>query len=150
MDYDEKLLIEIHKSADMGRTTLEKLTPHIEDSEFRALVETQREDYNRVFIAAGAKLKAGQNNDPGAPRVALAMGGMMADMRASADNSPSYLADVILRGIDKGIKDINAAVREYGDGATPETMRLAAAFRDHLAKGRKAFERYVSNEGTSC
>ncbi len=150
MNYDEKLLIEIHKSADMGRSTLLKLAPHIQDSEFKSLVDTQREDYNRVFIAAGAKLKAVQNNNAGAPRTAVAMGGMMADMRAAANNDPEYLADVILRGIDTGIKDINAALREYGDGATPETVRLATTFREHLVKGRAAFERYLPESGASC
>ena len=75
--------------------------------------------------------------------MALSMGSMVTDMRASMDNSPSYLAEVILKGVDKGLREIDDAIRQYGHGATPETVRLATQFRDFLRSGREEFTAYA-------
>ncbi len=143
MNYDEKLLIEIHRCADMGQSTLDRLAPHIDNGGFRSLVDKQREEYNRVFIAADAKLKAIRGNDSGAPRAALMMGGIMADMRASVDNSSEHLSEVVLKGIEKGIKDIDHAMSSYSAGATPETRRLATQLREYLAAGKEKFNAFT-------
>ena len=63
---NEQLLIAIHKNAERGKNTLDKLLPESK-GEIRAVLEEQLEEYKRIFMAADTLLKSMDGNDGGVP-----------------------------------------------------------------------------------
>ena len=144
MNYTTELLEAMHKSAEMGKGSLEKLITHISDPGFKAVIANQADDYNRIYMACDALIKGAGGDDRGVPPIAKTMSGMMMDVKGSIDSSTDHLAEMALKGTQMGINELNDALRTCPD-VEQGVMNLANEFSEMLEKNKKVLERYAHN-----
>ena len=138
---NEQLLIAIHKNAEMGKNTLDKLLPECK-GEFRSVIETQLEEYKRIFMSADTLLKSMDGDDGGVPAMTKIMSDLMVEMKTMTDKTPAHLADMVLKGIDMGIEELNGALNELQLTAKPETVNLANTLRTALMHNKETLQRF--------
>ncbi len=132
MQPNEQLLIAIHQNAEMGKTGLEKLREKCADPALLDLVNAHYEEYKRIYMAADTLLKACEGDDSGAPAAAKLMSGVMLDFAAMKDSSVANFADMMLKGTEKGLKEIDEAIAQFAGTAKTETVNLAETLRAFL------------------
>ena len=138
---NEQLLIAIHKNAEMGKNTLDKLLPESK-GEIRAVLEEQLEEYKRIFMAADTLLKSMDGNDGGVPPMTKVMSDLMIEVQTLSDKTPAHLSEMVLKGIDLGIEEINSALNELQLKAKPETVNLANTLRTFLMRNKETLQRF--------
>ncbi|NLC78372.1 MAG: hypothetical protein GX683_01410 [Ruminococcaceae bacterium] len=140
---NEMLLIGIHKGAEMGRNTIDKLIGFVEDKVFKGLLESQHDEYNRVYMASDVLIKSMDGDDRGVPPIAKTMGNMMIDIKAGGDNSVSNLAEMVLQGTEKGMEQLSKDMEDYSMGAKEETLNLANAYGEFLERNRHELKKFL-------
>ncbi len=142
MKENEKLLAAIHRNAEMGRNTIDKLLAEVKDPTLKGLLESQHDEYNRVYMAADVQLKSIDGDDGGVPPVAKAMGNIMIELSTLGEPTTEKLAQMVLKGTEKGIEELSEAMAAHASGATQETLNLAGAFDEFLRQNRDALKKY--------
>ena len=140
---NEMLLIGIHKGAEMGRNTIDRLISYVEDKVFKGLLESQHDEYNRVYMASDVLIKSLDGDDRGVPPIAKTMGNMMLDMKAGGDTSIANLAEMVLQGTEKGIEQLSKDMEDYSMGAKEETLNLANAYSEFLERNRHELKKFL-------
>ncbi|MEA4911809.1 MAG: hypothetical protein VB092_04225 [Oscillospiraceae bacterium] len=143
MKENEKLLMSIHKNAEMGRNTIDKLIPEVADETFKGLLESQHDEYSRVFTAADVLLKKIDGDDRGVPPMAKTMGNVMIELSTLSDHSTAKLAEMVLKGTDKGIEELAEAMAAFSVHAKQETLNLAEMFDELLRRNRHELKKYT-------
>ncbi len=136
MQPNEELLIAIHKNAEMGKNSLGKLREKCEDNALLGIVNEQYEEYKRIYMAADTLLKANEGDDSGVPATAKLMSDMMLDLSAMMDNSTASFADMMLKGTERGIEEIEDAMTKCADGARVEIVNLAETLHKFLLRNK--------------
>jgi len=146
VNHDEKLLMNIHKNAEMGRATIDRLLDHVTDGAFKGMLASQQEEYSRVFIASDVLLKSVDGDDSGIPAMARVMSDMMIDMKTMLDKSHENMARMVLKGTQMGLDELERDMDAFYDGASKEIQNLANAFYTQLSRNRRALLRYIEKE----
>ncbi|MEG2633750.1 MAG: hypothetical protein RSA97_04075 [Oscillospiraceae bacterium] len=144
MTPDEQLLTAIHKTSEMGKNTLNKLKEKCEDNSFLAVIDRQYEEYKRFFMSADTLLKACEGDDSGVPAGSKVMGDMMIDMASLRDKSTCHYADMVLKGTERGITELDDAMIKLSSAAKPETLNLAEALRSVLICNKSELLRIIN------
>lgn len=143
MNDNEQLLMGLHKGAEMGRNTIDKLISYVEDKPFKALLERHRKEYSRIYMSADVLLKSLDGDDGDLPAMAKAMGDLMIDMTTLTDRSTLKLAELVMKGTKKGIEQFNEDMEKYSRGASTETNNLARVYGEFLEHNQQELKRYV-------
>ncbi|GEM_PF-4101401 len=144
MNNTTELLEAMHKSAEMGKGSLDKLITHIDDPAFKTVIASQAEDYNRIYMSCDALIKGEGGDDRGIPPIAKAMSGMMMDVKGSIDSSTENLAKMALKGTQMGINELDDALRTCPT-SDQGVINLAREFSEMLERNKKALERYTES-----
>ncbi len=145
MNANEELLVAIHKNAEMGKTSLEKLAEKCENHNLQELISRHHDEYKRIYLAADTLLKDCEGNDAGVPAAARMMSNMMLDLAAMKDHSTANFADMMLKGTDKGIEEIEEAIEKYGCTVKPEVLNLAKTLRSFLLQNKSELVSLTKN-----
>ena len=143
MTANEQLLVAIHKNAEMGRNTLDKLLPECR-GEIRGVIEKQHDEYRRIFMAADTLLKSMDGKDDGVPAMGKIMSDLMIEMQTLTDKSTPHIAEMVLRGVDMGIQEITDAMEKLRLQAKPETVRLAETLQKALHRNKEILQRFTT------
>ncbi len=141
MNANEQLLVAIHKNAEMGKNTIDKLLPESR-GEIRSVLTKQLEEYRRIYMSADTLLKSMDGNDSGVPVMTKVMSDMMIEVQTWTDKTPAHLSEMVLKGIDMGIREINSALNELQLKAKPETVNLANTLRTTLMHNKETLQRF--------
>ncbi len=142
MSAAEQLLTRTQKNAEMGKNTMEKLLPIIQDRDLKAVVQMQHEEYNRIFMSADILLRSNGADVGGVSGVAKMMGNAMIDLNTLTNKSAPHLAGMLIEGTDRGIKEIDEALSQYGASASTEAFNLASTLRDALYRNRRELQKF--------
>ncbi len=110
---DYALLNSVYRNAEMGRDGLYFVLRHTDDTAFRKLVATQLLEYQTIIDAVEDKMQANGCQPEGNPRCAKMMVRMTACRKASEDNSPSALADMLIQGSSMGVTKMARQISHY-------------------------------------
>ena len=109
--HDVELLQYIHKTAVMGIEGLEDVAPRIHDEALKKAVSSQIKEYREITNTSSELLRGlGETpNDPGA--MAKISSEVMSAVETMMDDSPSKIAEMVIRGntmgVTKSIKHLN-------------------------------------------
>ena len=142
MSANAELLNFIHKNAAMGRDSVDHMLQLCKEPGFCSLLESMREDYNRVCISSEALLTAGGKSPDGISAIARTMSGAMIDFSTIGQRTGEKFSSMLLEGVEKGITEIEEKMRIYPN-AKDEYMNLAHAFRDMLCRHRTALRAFA-------
>ena len=145
MHPNEELLVAIHKNAEMGKTSLEHLREKCENHDLMTLIDRHHEEYKRIYLAADTLLKDCEGNDAGVPAAAKVMSNMMLDVTAMADHSTANFADMMLKGTEKGIEEIEQAILKYGGSVKKEILNLAETLHRFLLQNKSELVSLTAN-----
>ena len=142
MSAAKELLVRTHKTAQTGKNTMEKFIPMLKDRDLGALAQIQLDEYNRIFISSEILLRSNGIQPGGITAVSQAVNNMMIDVNMVANKSAPHAAGIMVEAADKGIKDIDIAIAQFGSSASAEAFNLASALRDCLYRNRRELQRY--------
>ena len=119
------LVNSVYRNAEMGRDGLYTVLRKTDDTAFRQVVLTQLAEYQAILNEAEDLLREGGCSPQGNPPMAKMMVRMTACRKASEDNSPSALADMLIQGSSMGVTKI---ARQLSHCRAPgeDTLALAA------------------------
>ena len=143
MNSAQQLLTCTHKNAEMGKNTMEKLLPMINDPGFKSVVKIQHDEYTRIFMSAEILLRSGGADVNGISAVAKVVGNMMIDINTITSKSAPHIAKMLVEGTDRSIREVDEAFAQYGVSANTEDYNLASALRDALYRNRRELQRYL-------
>lgn len=132
MSSNEQLLVCVHKNAEMGKNSIEKLMSVSEDKAFNESLERDLEQYKRIWLSSDTLLKASDGDDSGVPVTTKVMSDMMVDFTALTDNSTEKLSEMLLKGVEKGLNELDQTLGGSGKHADEETKNLAHALRSFM------------------
>lgn len=110
---DYALLNSIYRNAEMGRDGLYFVLRHTEDTTFRKLVATQMLEYQNILDRVEDKMRSAGQAPEGNPACAKMMVRMTSCRKASEDNSPSALADMLIQGSTMGVTKMARQISHY-------------------------------------
>ena len=142
MSAAEDLLMRTHKTAEAGKNTMEKLIPMLKDRDLNAVAQIQLDEYNRIFISSEILLRSNGVRPDGVSSVARTVSNMMIDVNMVANKSAPHAAGIMVEATDKGIKDIDIALAQFGSSASAEAFNLASTLRDCLYRNRRELQRF--------
>ncbi len=127
-----ELLNEISKNTEMGKNTVEQLLEITEDASMRHHLQKQYETYkdlsNRSHAMLGAMGELPKEQNP----VAKFNANMGIKMKTMVDSSPEKMAEMLIKGSEMGIKDMQNALssvskNDTNSGAIALAQRLEEA-----------------------
>ncbi|MDO4566405.1 MAG: hypothetical protein Q4B42_03650 [Oscillospiraceae bacterium] len=133
---NEQLLIAIHKTAEMGMLSTEKIMEVSRDEALKRALSDSREEYKRIWMSADTLLKASDGDDKGVSGMAKAMTDMNIELTAASGGSTEKLLEKLSKGNERGLEELERALSEFGGGAYEETVNLAGALRSLLIRER--------------
>ena len=120
-----KFLNTLYKNAETGMSSIETLSKHVENPELRDLILAQYEDYQKYCTKLSSHItKSGET--PKKNNV-FAKANMWGSIHLSAfmDGSTSHIADMMIKGSNMGITDLNRELNIHGAKLDEETRSLA-------------------------
>lgn len=142
MSAAQELLLRVHKTAETGKNTTEKLIPMMKDRGLRAVAQMQLDEYNRICMSSEILLRSGGTEPGGVSAVARVAGNAVLDITMLTNHSVSHAAKLLIDSTDRGIQDIDSALALYGVSASPESFNLASTLRDSLYRNRRELQRF--------
>lgn len=142
MSAAQELLLRIHKTAETGKNTTEKLIPMMKDRGLRAVAQMQLDEYHRIFMSSEILLRSNGVEPGGLSAVARVASNAAIDFSMLTDRSASNAAKLLMDTTDRGIQDIDSGLALYGVSASPESFNLASTLRDSLYRNRRELQRF--------
>lgn len=125
MEKDTDLLQFVHKNAEMGKGTIPKVLEMVEEPEMRKVLHEQLKEYTDIAgQAEDAIRRRGQRpQDPGA--VSDAMSEVALHMKTLTDQSPSHIAEMMIRGSTMGTVQMVRRIHNNKAHSDSEALDLA-------------------------
>ena len=130
------------KNSDMGRDSLQKMIKSCKDNGLCETLKLQYDDTSRIYLSACALLGSSGEKPSDAPMTAKMMAGAMIAAAAVADKGPARLADMVVKGNERGIKEISDDLAKY-DSADSRAKNLAVCLRDRLISNNNELKKYL-------
>mgnify|MGYP003298048267 CR=1 FL=1 len=122
----EEALAEIYRNAQLALQSISNILPQVDDSETRAQLEEQHEEYERFSAKAAilAKNKGIELKEPNPFKKAMMWGSIK--MNTMTDNSRSHIAEMMIKGATMGITEATKLLRESENSScSEEALSLA-------------------------
>lgn len=98
-----ELLKEISKDSKMGMDSINMVLKKVEDKNFKALLNTQHEEYKNIFDRTQELLVQNHEKIEDTPIMQKAMSWMGIQFNTATDTSNSQLSDLLIQGTNMGI-----------------------------------------------
>ena len=103
----------IYQNAQMGQDTLTHLLKIAEDADFRKMLESQKNEYKRIFDECDKRLSQTNSETKGIGKMAEMSTYLMINMKTLVDKTSSHIASMIMQGSVMGIIDITKNLKKY-------------------------------------
>ncbi|MDP4145797.1 MAG: hypothetical protein Q8936_15130 [Bacillota bacterium] len=124
MNSNIELLNYIHQNSQMGRIAVEQTYREVEDENFKQLLQSQINEYEKIYDKAEEKIqKEGGKAKENSP-IRKIQSYIMINLNTINDKSPSHIAQLIIRGATMGVIDITKRIKEYRE-VDEEILELA-------------------------
>ena len=134
--YEEKLLEEIYQNANTGIYSIDTILPKVEDSRVTEELLTYQGKLGRIAQNA-RQMMAQKAVDPGSASVMSNMGIWTGvQMNTLRDNTPSHIADMVIRGNTIGITKMTREMNE----AAPSDPRIRQLGEELVNTQRRKIE----------
>jgi len=138
----EELLVKTRRTSEMGKNTMERLIPMIKDRNLRSLAQIQLNEYSRILMSSEILLQQAGAVTSGTGSSTGSSNSVMLDVSAVAGQAAPRAAAMMVEGTDRGIRDMDVALAQYGTSSSAESYNLAATLRDVLYRNRRELQRY--------
>jgi organic radical activating enzyme len=137
---DVEMLNDIRKNVQMGCKGIDEILPYAKSEKFRKALETQKEEYGRIFEEADQMLHERGENPESVSAMAKISSKTMTMMKTMKDPSEDHLAEMMYQGSAMGVTKIIRHQREYS-GSNPKIIqmseRLLKTEESNMAQMRK-------------
>ncbi len=125
MEKDSDLLQFVHKNAEMGKGTIPKVLEMVEEPEMRKALRQQLKEYEDIAGQAedAIRRRGRKPQDPGA--ISDAMSEAALHMKTLTDQSPSHIAEMMIRGSTMGTVQMVRRIHNNKDHSDREALDLA-------------------------
>lgn len=130
MNQDIKMLDTICESADMGRESISQVMEKTEDKNLKKALETQKREYDKIFLEAEGMLQKEGFEAPKASAMAKMQSKVMVGMKTmlTAEDNASAVAEMMIEGSTMGVTKMTRELHEY-EG---ENMALRELAERHI------------------
>lgn len=143
MENNIELLNYIYQNAEMGKKSTEYLVEICEDDELKKVLESQLNDYTRVFNIADSKIKNANEDPKELSALSKISTDIMLNLKTITDKSPSHISEMMIQGSTMGIIDITKKLNEYGD-ASKEILDLGKDLLKFQEEKVEEFKKFLS------
>lgn len=137
---DIEMLNSIRKNTQMGCQGIDEILPYTKNEKFRKILETQKEEYSRIFEEADRLLHERNEKPEDISAMTKFSSKTMTMMKTMNDPSVSHLAEMMYQGNAMGVIKITRNQREYG-GTNPLicdlSNRLLKTEENNMSEMRK-------------
>ena len=124
MDENEALLQYISQNTEMGKSSIKQLIEVVKNEEFRRVVESQYREYDEMYDLAHQALEKRNKEAKSVSPMAKISSYIMINVNAMADGSVSSMAEMMMKGSNKGIIEITKHLNDM-QKADPDVRKLA-------------------------
>lgn len=125
MSENTQLLDLIYQNAKMGETTLPLVIGKVSRPDLRAVLSGQLVEYCTICDEAKDALHQAGRKPETPPSAKSAAAGTALRLNALTGQSPSKVAEVMIRGSTMGTIEMAKRIHQYQFTAAPETLQLA-------------------------
>lgn len=115
MDTNAELLNYIRQNAQMSQNTVHQLTGIVQESEFKTLLESQFQEYKKMFDSTEKRLKTMGMEVKDANVLSKIRAYLMINMETLVDKTPQHIAEMMIQGSTMGVIQITRKLKEYGN-----------------------------------
>ncbi len=125
MPENTELLQYVHKNAEMGRGTIPKVLEMVDEPPLRQALRRQMTEYSEIAVEAenAIRRRGGAPQSPGA--LSEAVSGLALRARTLGDQSPSRIAEMMIRGSTMGTVQMTRRIHGLKDRGDREAVELA-------------------------
>lgn len=133
----EEALAEIYRNAQLALQSISDILPEVEDSEVKAQLHAQHEEYEKFSARAAilAKDKGLEIKEPNPFKKAMMWGSIK--MNTLTDNSRSHIADMMIQGTVMGITSLRKTASELSLEGSEDIVKLL----DEMISKEEDFEK---------
>lgn len=124
MNANVELLQYICQNTEMGKSAIKQLIGVVEDPEFQRVVESQYREYDEIYDLAHRALEERHKEAKSVGPMAKISSYIMINVNAIADGSMSSMAEMMMKGSNKGIIEITKLLNDMHQ-VDPDVRRLA-------------------------
>lgn len=125
MENNTELLQFVHKNAEMGISTIPKVLELVQSPGMRKALSRQLEEYTKIASQAETAIRRRGGRPRGPGGMAETMSGLMLRAKTAADQSPSHIAEMMIRGSTMGTVQMTRRLHGYADQGDREAVALA-------------------------
>lgn len=125
MNGNVELLNYIHQNSQMGQETLKHLIGIVEDESFKKNLQSQFEEYRKIFDESEVKLKEVNKQPKSINSFSKVSSSLMIDFQTLRDKTPTHISEMLIQGSTMGVIDITKKLNEYKD-AEKDVVDLAS------------------------
>lgn len=146
MDKNSNELLEyIYNDALMGTKSMKTLlnTINDKDNKIKDVVEDILKEYDS-YLKECKKLLSKQKITPKKPSIFTELGSFMGiKMEIMKDNSDSRVADMIIKGLNMGVIDLDKKIEDFKDKADKSTISLAKRMKEMQESEIEALKKFL-------
>ena len=124
MNANVELLQYICQNTEMGKSAIKQLIGVVEDPEFQRVVESQYREYDEIYDLAHRALEERHKEAKSVGPMAKISSYIMINVNAIADGSVSSMAEMMMKGSNKGIIEITKHLNDMHQ-VDPDVRRLS-------------------------
>lgn len=118
------LLESIYKNTEMGIKTMSDLVDLDIDASIKGAVNTQLDEYYEINSQAGKMIRTNGGEIKSISNMAIAGAKLTLNFKTLMDKSPSYIAEMVMKGNANGIIAVEKDLRRFPD-ADENALKLA-------------------------
>ena len=120
------MLKELFSNADIGKSSIDAILKKIDDTTLKNILFSQYESYNDITGKIASQLNKNGETPKSNSSFGKAIIWSSININTLFDKSISHIADIIIKGNNVGIVDINKELNEYFDMLSKDTLDLAS------------------------
>lgn len=136
------LLNEIHQGSQMGVEAIDTLLNKVKSGDFKTKLMEMQNEYKNIAAATNVELQKYGGIPHEIPVSQRVSAWSMSNMQTLVNNSTEHMADMMLKGTNMGLRDINKAINNniYAD---EKAKNLARQFITVQQKHAEEMSRYL-------
>lgn len=115
MTGDAELLNYIHQNSEMGKDTIKQLMGIVKDDGFNKTLESQLNEYTRIFDLSNANLKKLNKEAKSINAFSKISTYIIINLNTLTNKTACHISEMLIQGSTMGIIDITKKLKEYKD-----------------------------------
>lgn len=115
MTKDAELLSALHKTAEMGKNTLDKVTENMKDGNMKEYIEFLCKDYAKLYDITEQKLRSRNEDVKDINSMLKLMSRAMINMKINETTTETEIAEMVIEGSVQGVVKTTRVLKDYED-----------------------------------